>query len=237
MGRSSISVVSRALDDLVFRLLTWENVVSEGGLGRRSWCCLTDSVIHHRSKLTRQGPPGSAFRRRAAAPPRPRDQSEDLTCGNDGRVSRNRAAGQDRTAASAPRRSISWQAGNSLLLLPGSSRTAAAALRTSPDDLAAELNPHKTELNPHKAVEAASRARTDQTGLPSSGQGPPARQLAKAELSRRPRSAVPMTLRYRRGPSLRTHSRRRGFIKPSGSRRVHENSCSAHVAWCLPRDG
>jgi hypothetical protein len=33
--------------------------------------------------------------------------------------------------------------------------------RTGPDDLAAELNPHKTELNPHKAVEAASRARTD----------------------------------------------------------------------------
>jgi hypothetical protein len=29
-------------------------------------------------------------------------------------------------------------------------------LRTSPDDLAAEANPHKTELNPHKAVEAAS---------------------------------------------------------------------------------
>jgi len=34
--------------------------------------------------------------------------------------------------------------------------------------LAAELNPHKTELNPHKAVETASRAGTDQTGLPSS---------------------------------------------------------------------
>jgi hypothetical protein len=64
-------------------------------------------------------------------------------------------------------------------------------LRTSPDDLAAELNPHKTELNPHKAVEAAGRARTDQTGLPSSGQSPPARQLAKAELSRRPRSLCP----------------------------------------------
>jgi hypothetical protein len=70
--------------------------------------------------------------------------------------------------------------------------------RTSPDDLAAELNPHKTELNPHKAVEAASRARTDQTGLPSSGQSPPARQLAKAELSRRPRSAVPMMTSFRR---------------------------------------
>ena len=91
--------------------------------------------------------------------------------------------------------------------------------RTSPDDLAAELNPHKTELNPHKAVEAASRARTDQTGLPSSGQSPPARQLAKAELSHRPRSAVPMTLRYRHGPSLRTRSRRSGRLAaPRGSR-------------------
>lgn len=32
--------------------------------------------------------------------------------------------------------------------------------------------------------------------------------LAKAELSRRPRSAVPTTLRYRHGPSLRARSRR-----------------------------
>ena len=42
--------------------------------------------------------------------------------------------------------------GDSLPLLPGSSRTAAAASQTGPDDLAAELNPHETELNPHKAV-------------------------------------------------------------------------------------
>jgi hypothetical protein len=97
-------------------------------------------------------------------------------------------------------------------------------LRTSPDDLAAELNPHKTELNPHKAVEAASRARTDQTGLPSSGQSQPARQLAKAELSRRPRSAVPMTLRYRHGPSLRTRSRR--YLKPEfGCPRCSRRGC------------
>ena len=33
---------------------------------------------------------------------------------------------------------------------PGSSRTAAAASPTGPDDLAAELNPHETELNPHE---------------------------------------------------------------------------------------
>ncbi len=36
------------------------------------------------------------------------------------------------------------------------------------------FNVSETELNPHKAVEAASRARTDQTGLPSSGHSPPA---------------------------------------------------------------
>ena len=41
--------------------------------------------------------------------------------------------------------------GDSLPLLPGSSRTAAAASQTGPDDLAAELNPHETELNPHEA--------------------------------------------------------------------------------------
>jgi hypothetical protein len=34
------------------------------------------------------------------------------------------------------------------------------------------VNPHKTELNPHKAIEAASRAETDQTSLPSLGQSP-----------------------------------------------------------------
>ena len=39
--------------------------------------------------------------------------------------------------------------GDSLPLLLGSSRTAAAASQTGPDDLAAELNPHETDLNPH----------------------------------------------------------------------------------------
>jgi len=52
--------------------------------------------------------------------------------------------------------------GNGLRLLPGSSRAAVAAWETSPDDLAAELNPHETELNPHKAVPAVSRAGADQ---------------------------------------------------------------------------
>ena len=72
--------------------------------------------------------------------------------------------------------------------------------------LAAELNPHKTELNPHKAIEATSRTEADQTSLPSLGQSrartPPARQLARAELSHRPQSAVAMTLRYRHRPGL-----------------------------------
>jgi hypothetical protein len=39
------------------------------------------------------------------------------------------------------------------------------------------------------------------TGFPRSGQRPSARQLAKAETSRRLRSAAPTTLRYRHWPS------------------------------------
>jgi hypothetical protein len=183
--------------------------VSEGGLEPRSWWYIPESGIHHQPKLTRQGPPGSAFRSRiAAAPPGPHDQSEHLTCGNDdrGQPESSCRPGPDggiRTAA------LHYLAGmvTASRCCPEVPAPQPQPPRTSPDDLAAELNPHKTELNPHKAVEAASRARTDQTGLPSSGQSPPARQLAKAELSRRPRSAVPMTLRCRHGPSLRTRSR------------------------------
>ena len=145
----------------------------------------------------------------SGAPPGPHDQCEHLTCGNDDR-------GQPESSCRpGPDGGIRTAALHHLAGMVTASRCSPEVpapqpqpLRTSPDDLAAELNPHKTELNPHKAVEAASRARTDQTGLPSSGQSPPARQLAKAELSRRPRSAVPMTLRYRHGPSLRTCSRR-----------------------------
>jgi len=48
--------------------------------------------------------------------------------------------------------SSSGKHGDSLPLLPGSSRTAAAVSRTGQIVLAAELNPHETELNPHRAV-------------------------------------------------------------------------------------
>ena len=183
--------------------------VSEGGLDPRSWWYIPKRGIYHQPKLTRQGPPGPASRRRiAAAPPGPHDQSEHLTCGNDDR-------GQPESSCRpGPDGGIRTVALHRLAGRVTASRCCPEVPapqpqppRTSPDDLAAELNPHKTELNPPKAVEAASRARTDQPGLPSSGQRPPARQLAKAELSRRPRSAVPMTLRCRHGPSLRTRSR------------------------------
>ena len=38
-------------------------------LGPRSWWYITETVIYHQSKLTRQGPPGSASHKRIAAPP------------------------------------------------------------------------------------------------------------------------------------------------------------------------
>jgi hypothetical protein len=74
--------------------------------------------------------------------------------------------------------------------------------------LAAELSAHKTELNPHEAGEATSRLRTDQPVSFRARARAQARQLAKAELSRRPRSAVLIALRYRHGLIWRTRSRR-----------------------------
>ena len=188
--------------------LIWGNYVSEGLEHPFEWY-ITETVIYHQPKVTRQGPPGPASRRRiAAAPPGPHDQSEHLTCGNDdrGQPESSCRPGPDGGIRTAALHHLAGRVTASRCC-PEVPAPQPRPPRTSPDDLAAELNPHKTELNPHKAVEAASRARTDQTGLPSSGQSPPARQLAKAELlSRRPRSAVPITLRYRHGPSLRTRS-------------------------------
>jgi hypothetical protein len=63
---SSIKPVSWRLDDLGSRPLTWENAVSEGGLGPVPEWYITETVIYHQPKLTRQGPPGPAFRRRIA---------------------------------------------------------------------------------------------------------------------------------------------------------------------------
>jgi hypothetical protein len=165
--------------------------VSEGGLGPRSWWYIPKRGIYHQPKVTRQGPPGSAFRRRiAAAPPGPHDQSERLTCGNDdrGQPESSCRPGPDGGIRTAALHHLAGRVTASRCC-PEVPAPQPQPPRTSPDDLAAELNPHKTELNPHKAAEAASRARTDQTGLPSSGQSPPTRQLAKAELAPRPRSA------------------------------------------------
>ena len=135
----------------------------------------------------------------AAPPPGPHDQSEHLTCGNDDRSQ------PESSCRPGPDGGIRTAALHHLAGMVTASRCCPEVpapqpqtRRTGPDDLAAELNPHKTELNPHKAAGAAGRARTDRTGLPSSGQSPPARQLAKAELSRCPRSAVPMMTSFRR---------------------------------------
>ena len=68
------------------RYLDVVTAVSERGLEHPFGWYITETVIYHQPKLTRQGPPGSAFRRRiAAAPPGRHDQSERLTCGNDDR--------------------------------------------------------------------------------------------------------------------------------------------------------
>ncbi len=135
---------------------SWGFNVSEG-LEPPSWWYIPESGIHHQPKVTRQGPPGSASRRRiAAAPPGPHDQSERLTCGNDDR-------GQPESSCRpGPDGGIRTAALHHLAGMVTASRCCPEVpapqpqpLRTSPDDLAAELNPHKTELNPHKAVEAA----------------------------------------------------------------------------------
>jgi hypothetical protein len=120
-------------------------------------------VIHHQPKVTRQGPPGSASRRRiAAAPPGPHDQSEHLTCGNDdrGQPESSCRPGPDGGIRTAALHHLAGRVTASRCC-PEVPAPQPRPPRTSPDDLAAELNPHKTELNPHKAVEAASRARTD----------------------------------------------------------------------------
>jgi hypothetical protein len=67
MMRSSVNPVSRAAREANHKPLIWGFNVSEGGLGHRSWCCITDSVMSHQSKLTRHGTAGPAFRRRHAA--------------------------------------------------------------------------------------------------------------------------------------------------------------------------
>ena len=177
--------------------------MSEGGLGPRSWWYIPEQGIHHHSKLTRQGPAGPAFRRRKrdASTGRP-DRTRHVTCGNDGGGEPGPGRMQGRTAAAAARRFIirdaQWQPPAAARKSPHRSRSPREPAQMT---LAAELNPHKTELNPHKAVETASRAGTDQTGLPSSARA--RRDGSWQELSRRPRSAAPVTLRCRHGPRLR----------------------------------
>src|ERR1700722_18097499 len=90
-------------------------------------------------------------------------------------VSRKGTAGPGRTAAAAHNALSSGKHGGRLPLLPGTSRTVAAASQTGPDDLAAELNPHK-------AVPGRLAARADQKrGFPRAGHSLSARQLVRAE--------------------------------------------------------
>jgi hypothetical protein len=130
-------------------------LMSAGGLEPPRRWYIPELGIYHQFKLTRQGPPGLAFRKRIAQRrPGQHDQSDRLTCGND----ESRSAGielQSRTGLQHPHRGApsSGRQGDSLPLPPGSSRSRRSPVH-QPDDLAAELNPHKPELNPHKAVPA-----------------------------------------------------------------------------------
>jgi hypothetical protein len=56
----SIKPVSQRLDDLNLRVLTWENLVSEGGLEPPRRWYIPELGIHHHPKLTqpRAVPPG-----------------------------------------------------------------------------------------------------------------------------------------------------------------------------------
>ena len=127
--------------------------MSEGGLEHPFEWHITETVIHHQPKLTRQGPAGPHFADEKRRQHRPARQVQECEL----RKRRGRSAGMGPQARAGLRQPphyaySSGKHGDSLPLLPGSSGTAAAASQTGPDDLAAELNPHETELNPHKAV-------------------------------------------------------------------------------------
>ena len=128
-----------------------EGFQAEGGLDHRSWCCITESVIHHRSKLTRQGPAGPAFRRRhaAAVPACPagpgmwpaetaRTMSRDGPRAGPDPGSHSTRIDHQGSAGTASRR-------RSPVPAPQPRKPAQMTL-------AAELNPYESELNPHEAV-------------------------------------------------------------------------------------
>ena len=109
-------------------------------------------MIYHHYNLTQQGPAGRHFAGGISAALPALRPFRCLACGNgkDGEPGWSRRPG---AAEAATRRGLLiGKHGDGLWLLPGSSRAAVAAWEAGPDDLAAELNPHKTELNPHKAV-------------------------------------------------------------------------------------
>jgi len=93
--------------------------------------------------------------------------------------------------------------------------------RPAPNDLAAELNPHETELNPVKAILAARRQRRSEAGLSVHGPQPAGTAAGKGQgrRPRRPRSAAPVTRRWRR---LRA---RTAFLR---GRRLDRSSDEAH---------
>jgi hypothetical protein len=120
-------------------------------------------------------------------------------------VSRDGVACQERARGSRITGPTHQEARRQHPLAGGRSCTAVAARQNGPDDLAAGLNPHKPELTP---IEQSRRlaVRDDQRRF-RAWASPIARQPANAESAGRLRSAVPVTLRERHVPSLRTRTR------------------------------
>jgi len=110
MMRSSVNRVSQIPVKAASELLTWRINVSEGGLGHRPWCCITDLVMYHQSRLTRHGRPGPHSAGDTRRQYRPAGRSGLVTCGNEEFGERGSGHTQGRTVAVASLRLITREA-------------------------------------------------------------------------------------------------------------------------------
>jgi len=166
-------------------------------------------VVHHRNgdsspvqASTAKGRPGRHLAAEGRRQRQPAARPGCVTCGNG-------------EGGGPGRRPVPGPDCGSRITRPHPRASAAAAFRscwqfphrphTGPDDLAAELNPHKAIWT----VPAASRASADQERclLARARAHWHVSWQRRSRRSRRLRSAAPVTLRYRRWSSLRTRTR------------------------------